>query len=125
MTNAIVTELYEKSVRDKGLTYNVMGDIYPSTGYAVSVYPDREKIVHISDYNLATLQGYIADNVDLLSQRANCLGIWIDSDLVYLDISLVSDDLNYAVSAMREYNQIAIFDLGKLETVDTGKPETI
>jgi len=113
-------ELIGKLARDGGFTYNPRYGTFPKAGYAVSPYKQAEKV--FSGDKVATVpdfESYINEHLDLLTQSGTHLGGWYNPDdsKVYLDISVVSPDKETAMELARQNNQLAIFDLGKLETI--------
>lgn len=91
-------------------------------GYAVAIYPDRSKEIPHKAVNRQVIQDYAENNKDLLVQDGNMMGGWHDPDSgnVWLDVSRVTNDKREAISLAKEHNQIAIFDLGSGNSINTG-----
>jgi hypothetical protein len=97
-----------------GATYNVASNknLVGTNAYAVAIYPDREQIVDLVDFN--NLEGYLVENEDLLSNSNNSFGAWVSSEKTYLDVVATIKDKNEAIELGRKYKQLAIFDLKNL-----------
>ena len=55
--------------------------------YALSVFPDRE-VVDDVDVPADRIEAFILDNLDILSDPNHSVGIWLEGDDCYLDVSL-------------------------------------
>ena len=62
---------------------------------------------------------FVRLNDALLHSGLCTVGSWLDEteNRIYLDISILLDDKSRAIKVGEEYNQIAIFDLQKMEVV--------
>ncbi len=96
-------------------------------GFAVSLYKERETVIdgNFMLKNLNNLQEfvelYIKFNLDLLQVDDECyIGTWVDGTKVYLDVVKVIGNREKAELLARAHDQKAIFDLGKLETIEIG-----
>ncbi len=105
-----------------GFTYDPRGGSGVARGYALSLYPEREKVFAAADVTPAKLEKYIGDNMDLLSKEDHYVGGWLDvkSGKVYMDISVVMSDPSKAMAMAREQGELAYYDLEKGESVYTG-----
>ena len=103
-----------------------------SSGYAVSPFKQHEltlemgKLMEAKDWRTdlrSTLTSYARDKSDLLRRKKAHLGAWWDekTDNLFLDISLVVDDLEEAKQLARENDQLAIYHLDTGETIDVGR----
>jgi len=107
----------------EGATFNLyFGNMVNERLYAVSLYPERSVVFlgHFIPEHL--LRRFITDNLDLLADPRNSIGIWYSEALnsVYLDISATLPNRFEAVSLGEWYNQEAIYDLARNEVIDTG-----
>ena len=102
-----------------GVTYQPFTQEYPESGYVYSIWSDREKVIPVDDVTSESLEEYVVDNADLLSQDNHYFGGWVEKGQLYLDVSKREDDLAAALKEANETKQLAIFDLDKLETVYT------
>jgi len=97
-----------------GATYNLASNknLVGTDAFAVAIYPDREQIVNLVDYN--NLEGYLVENEDLLSDPNNSFGAWVSGGKTYLDVVATIKDKNQAMKLGQEHKQLAIFDLKNL-----------
>jgi hypothetical protein len=121
ISGQVVNDILRLIQSNGGATYNLSkGNLVGTDAYAVAIYPDREQIVPEVDFD--TLEGYITQNEDLLSNPNNSFGAWISGgNKVYLDIVATVKDLNEAVELGRKYNQLAIFNLKTLQEIPIQK----
>jgi len=107
----------------EGATFNLyFGNMANESLYAVSLYPERSVVFANNSVPEHLLRRFITDNLDLLADPRNSIGIWYSEALnsVYLDISATLPDRLEAVSLGEWYNQEAIYDLAGNEVIDTG-----
>lgn len=96
-----------------GATLKPNGDhLSLNSGYMVSLYGYEKKL------NLDSLTVNDVNNYLLLAKKlkAYC-GLWIDNNILYLDISIRVNDLKLAKSLGLKNKQLAIFDLKNLESI--------
>lgn len=98
---------------DGGFTYHAVTGDTPTSGFALSLHKDRERIVDASKVDLVTLATYARDNDDLLQQPGNYMGGWNNPEdgKVYLDVSTVVQTESEAQVLGARANQLAFFDL--------------
>jgi len=98
---------------DGGFSYHATTGQQPTTGYALSIHKDRERVLDAKDVTFANLWKYAQDNKDLLSQRDNYFGGWHDpeSGKVYLDVSTVVNSAAQAAQLGKAHGQLAYLDL--------------
>lgn len=96
-----------------GFTVSVTGQHSPTSGYALSLNPTREKVVGPELPSIGTLLFYAYDNLDLLTDSDKYFGAWADyeSGNIYLDVVTVVEDRAEALELARLYDQLAVFDL--------------
>ena len=107
-----------ETMENGGCTYNLFAGLSPATGYAVSIL--KKQTTCKADLNSFTpyfLSAFIKEHAEKLAMPYNFLGSWIDDGQIYLDVVEVTDDLWHAKNVARQNNQLAIFDLGKMETI--------
>lgn len=114
-------ELSERAARDCGFTVKFKDETTPTHGFAVSLPGYERKLaglhpVHLGQYLVDLLpvwedlrQGEHGDEL--------CLGAWLDGNTWYLDLSIVVPSESYARELGKRYNQLAIFNLAKKETI--------
>lgn len=107
---------------DGGFTVNPRNGKDVNTGFAVAIYPERSKEIPHEIVNKDTIHQYVSDNKDLLRQDGNMVGGWHDPDSgnVWLDVSRVTGNKQEAIDLAKQHNQIAIFDLGSGNSINTG-----
>jgi hypothetical protein len=106
-----------------GSTFNLyFGDLAGQRLYAVSIYPERGRRTAGDDIDPRIVRAFILGNLDLLNDPRNSVGTWLNraNGLTYLDVSATLPDREQAVELGERYNQIAIFDLERLEEVAIG-----
>lgn len=111
------------TIENGGASYNMMdGDFNPKLGYMVAK-PGTELIVELSNgrdvYNITkAVKVFIKDHIkDILASDQNYIGSWISDNKLYLDISLRYTDRNIALLRGDQFNQLAIWDCEKGETI--------
>jgi hypothetical protein len=112
----------------KGATFNVAtGKTYVGGKdpiFAVSIYPDRSLVLQPGEkVTPQQLEEFINKNQDLLADKENSVGTWLDPDdklRPYVDVSYTTRDQKLAEYAGWKYNQIAIWDLKNMKAVQTG-----
>ncbi len=122
-----LASLHERiSKPDGGFTYQPVTDEQPKTGYALSPYPERSFAKSASELSLDDIADYVEKNADLLVESEHFLGAWHDpaSGKVFLDVSIVTQDEGRAGTLAREKDQIAYFDLGKMQSVTVNADAT-
>jgi hypothetical protein len=100
---------------DGGFTYSPVTKRSPSTGFALSPYPERSFAVSAKELKPGHLVDFVIKNHDLLSRPDHYVGGWHDpaSGKVFLDISIMARDEKTARKLCLEKDQIAYFDLSK------------
>ena len=90
-----------------------------ATGYGLSIFKDREVVVPIIDFSAGHIAAYRDLNSDLLGRDEVYVGGWFNHDdgNVYLDCSIVVNDLGVAVTAARAASQLAIWDLAAKQEI--------
>lgn len=95
----------------EGFTVNAANLQPVTTGYAVAV-ADTQNSFGIE--GLANVVRYVSDH-----QEINAFGGWYNTEnnMYYFDATIIVNDLTAAKELGRINNQIAIFDLAKLEEI--------
>lgn len=109
-----------------GMTADMISGTSVEHGFPYSPYPERSVAVHYKDITAQDLDNYVENNRDILSEPGNFLGLWHDPDsgLVYIDISVVTDDASKAREECLEKDQLAFFDLQTFQTVTVNEDAT-
>lgn len=106
------------SVPDGGFSVNPQDGSDVSSGYAVSVHPEHERVFD-RPVTSDDLRAYIADTANALALPGRVLGGWHDPNTgrVYLDVSVVTADLSDAVRLAQDAGQIAVFDFSAMSSI--------
>lgn len=96
-----------------GFTYDhrVAEGYWVSEGYALSIDPDRTKVV--DEFNPETVGNFYVDNWDRLQLDGKMFGAWLDTETgkTHLDVVTIFTDREEAIKYGRFYGEIAIYDL--------------
>ena len=110
-----------------GISINIKTGKEPKTGYMVAVHSERAVWISASDAKdpqkrLSIMKKFKEDNADVLSQKDNYFGTWLDPETgeISLDISKCISDRDVAVEYARAHNEKAIWDVERMENIDTG-----
>jgi len=112
-----VSRLVTKA-RAGGFTYDPISGFAPTSGFAVSPFPDRETAIPASELKAQHLLDFASRNADLLAKPGYFIGGWRDGDVVYVDVTVVADDDHEAARIGEEFDQQAFFNLSTGEVVD-------
>jgi len=119
---SILKDLATKA-NEGGFTFNIKGnsDLAGKSVYSVSIYPERSKIFD-GKVTPTDIYKFIRNNQDLLKKPENSIGGWLDESTgqLYLDVVVTPAGLGRAKILGEEFNQKAIYDLGKGQEVPTG-----
>lgn len=99
---------------DGGVTISMTGAI-PVSGYAISLRVFEQTIK--TPLTKRDIQDYIFVNWDFLIKKGHYLGIWKDGDTVYLDVTEVTEDREFALQLGKLNRQKAIYNLDKKEVI--------
>lgn len=108
-------DLFQKLKENKGLTVTKDLREFTRSGYAVAL-PDKETKILESDLDLSKFTSLLNDYSKQLADNQN-IGLWIDQNIVYFDISEVIADKDQALKIAKERKQLAIFDFNSLESI--------
>lgn len=117
-------KLFKQITSQGGASYSLQyGDVVERVrnskqGFAVSPFKEREQVLPLASFGEGDLRNYCLENSDLLADSENFLGAWVDGDKVYLDVSRYYYSKQKATKAAKEANQLAIFDLVNLKTIE-------
>lgn len=108
-----VAEALAKGAINGGATIDVKGRPYNGPGYAVS--NDRWGLVVAEDAFSVDLVRSWVRKVRLLPDEY--LGVWRENGRIYLDVSVIVDDIELAKTMARYYNQLAIYSFDDGQTI--------
>lgn len=111
--------LYQIGKDNGGFTYDVLRDALVDKGVAVSPYSQYEAIVPEAEFTAEVLEQYMVDHAEVLAQADHKFGMWFNEEdgNIYLDISIVKETRDEAIKLGLEHNQLAAFDLERMEEV--------
>lgn len=112
------------TIEHGGCTYNTHprrgGNPAPVTHGVACANPEHaqhEKIVPLEEFNLAAVQLYLWEHVQILREDGVHLGTWVNDGKVYLDLTTVYRTQEEALQAARETNQLAVFNIFTKEEI--------
>ena len=116
-------DLMKRLEQTGGFTYNTENHTVPKSGFVVSPYKTRERIYPASEMKPQDFMKYYIDNYDMLSKAKHYFGAWHNKDdgNVYLDVAVVERTAKAAEKLSRDNDQLAYFDLKKMETINVAK----
>lgn len=112
--------LFKALEKEGGFTYQPVTGRSPTKGYALSVSPEFEEVYDASKITKNDMRRFLDKHSDLFAENPDAYaGGWVDTEegKVYLDVSIVVSDLERAWSLADKYDQKALYDLGKGETL--------
>lgn len=118
------TVLLDRIKKEGGFTYSIVNESSPKPGdkaYVVSPYKDRERVLNLDRLTPKDLVRYIASNKDMLAKDDHYFGAWVDEGKAYLDVSVVMPTPEKARALCEKHDQLAYFDLEKMQTVNVKK----
>ena len=112
-------QLVNYILENNGATYNPRQKELVFNGYACSGIKENETIINgkVTENDLVE---YINKfELDFTNNDKAMLGVWYntENDKTYLDTSFVHNDLQSALDSAKELQELAIFDLNKLEEI--------
>ena len=111
--------MFSRLLRDEGFSYQPVTDNSPATGYALSPYPDRERVIPVGRLNPDSIEQYMRDNEDMWNKPNHYFGAWFNTEdnKVYLDVSVIADSPEQAAQLSMQHKQEAYYDIAAGETV--------
>jgi hypothetical protein len=110
-------------LKNNGGSYNITtGESNPTDGYMVSL-PNREWVFNADDLCTNSLKEYIIDNAEELSSDKSFVGLWIDNNKAYIDVSVKHDDLETACYVGIINDQKAIYDNANAVAIHLPTPQ--
>lgn len=121
MTNNIAKTIYKKTIMCGGYSYSLQDLKEITTGYSVAVYPDLEKRIPVEEFTTFSILNYIHENHSTLYGVDDVfLGTWYNrkEGVICLDISKTFNNLEEAIATGYKYQQDAIFNHSKKQSID-------
>jgi hypothetical protein len=114
---SIATAIADATAQNGGASFTIDGQDRTGTdAYAVSIYPDRERIVD-GTATADDIADFAAANHDVLADGRAVIGTWVHEGRTYLDVSALVSDRLEALRLGEQHGQLAIFDLATLEEI--------
>lgn len=112
---------FSETISSGGATIDIKSGTIPKNGYAISPYKDLEFVLDADSLDEDAILSYIDDNSEIFDKPNHQLGLWKNPEdgKVYMDIVVVEKDANSAYKLAQENDQIAFYDLGKGQEINT------
>ena len=108
---------------NSGVSYNMITKEYnPNKGFFVSL-PNLETKVDLESLSVDDIVTFINKHRSLLQDKTKFVGGWVDSNIVYLDISEQIENKREALEIGYKYNQLAIYDANLGQVIDLPTPQ--
>jgi hypothetical protein len=101
--------IYSKTIENQGSSFNLLGET-PDKGYMVS-YSGAERKVNVLEFNQMHVEQFIRANLSHLYELGAYIGTWVDTDVVYIDLSANIGSLDEALKFASDNGQLAIYDV--------------
>lgn len=111
------SKIIKETLKNNGGSFNVSKSKIkkPLKGFMCSI--KDLLIIDKKDFNIKLLKYLVKDNFSLLKSNENYLGTWEDNGKIYIDISINFTSKEKALQVAKSNNQLAIFDLQKMESI--------
>lgn len=126
-TGSAMGGISRRTISGGGISINVRTGKEPKTGYMVAVHSERAVWISAEDAKdpvkrQSIMQKFRDDNLDILKQKDNYFGTWLDPDTgeISLDISKCITDKDVAIEYATAHNEKAIWDVENMVSIDTG-----
>lgn len=113
--NPTLEKLFELLKQNKGLTLSKTLIPYTGSGYAVA-FPNSGTVIKEVDCDLGTFRNLLESYRHKI-RETETIGLWIDQDKVYFDVSEVVQDIGQALDLGKNRSQMAIFSFDSLESI--------
>jgi hypothetical protein len=115
------------ATKEKGGITISQGGRTVTQGYAVSPYKDTETKIKAEEFSQQHVQDFTEKNSALLDQPGHKIGTWYNEKdgNVYLDVSVVKNDIVNSATIAKGASQIAIYDIEKGEEIPASKYDEI
>ena len=108
---------------NSGVSYNMITKEYnPNKGFFVSL-PNLETKVSLNSLSVDDIATFINKHRTLLQDKTKFVGGWVDSNIVYLDISEQIENKREALERGYKHNQLAIYDANLGQVIDLPTPQ--
>ncbi len=117
-----IDSVYHKVRENGGITID-LGGTEPHVGFAYSPSKTTERAIPLSEFTENHIEEFVDEWADELKKPGNHLGMWVENDHVYLDVSQVGTPTVETLKLAQDNDQLAVFDLSNLDSgqIDLGK----
>ena len=114
-----IEKIIDKTLKNGGITVNSeLEEIQAKRGYVVSNY-GSEKTYDTTDISdIKKLEKDIILYQKLLKNENENIGLWLDDDIIYLDVSRIYNNKKEAVRIAKANKQVAYYDIINDESIN-------
>lgn len=107
--NHKIEKLIDYTLKNGGVTFNKNLEILENLrGYTISIQKYEYKT---TIDNIKEIEENILQKIDIIGNKKNVvIGLWLDDNILYIDINMIELNFTRAMAAGKEQNQLAIFD---------------
>lgn len=118
---ALHTHSLDAKTGEGGSTFSLYeGNLLGRQIHAVSLFPDLGDMIPANEFTETHIAGFVDAHREIFEDPRVAVGTWLEGGMVYLDVTALVPDREQAISLGKQYNQIGIFDLGKVEYIHIG-----
>lgn len=112
-------DFVDSIIQNGGATFNLSTGTSPTTGYAVSLKGGSKTPIDNTRQSIEqTIKEFISIHGLELSIPENHIGGWVDDGWLYLDVSIIMDNLSDAILMGKIHEQKAIFNINDGHSID-------
>jgi hypothetical protein len=112
-------DFVDSIIENGGATFNLSTGTSPTSGYAVSLKGGSKTPIDETRQSIEqTIKEFISIHGLELSMPENNIGGWVDDGWLYLDVSIIMDNLSDAILMGKINKQKAIFNLDDGHSID-------
>jgi hypothetical protein len=112
-------DFVDSIIENGGATFNISTGTSPTSGYAVSLKGGSKTPINESRQSIEqTIKEFISIHGLELSIPENNIGGWVDDGWLYLDVSIIMDNLSDAILMGKIHEQKAIFNINDGHSID-------
>ena len=105
-------DFVDSIIENGGATFNLSTGTSPTSGYAVSLKGGSKTPIDGTRKSIEqTIKEFISIHGLELSMPENHIGGWVDDGWLYLDVSIIMDNLSDAILMGKIHEQKAIFNI--------------
>jgi hypothetical protein len=118
-----VDQILELHKKDDGTTFSLYhGNMIGKPYRSVSIFPDISITINGKEITDQQIKKFISKYEGLAHNQKVGIGTWYNQDegVTYLDFVVLVQDRELAINLGKQYNQIGIFDLEKMDYIKVG-----